>query len=662
MNVAKPVQGGAWRVAGAPVRWVGALWRAAIGLIGPGGSADARAIPERAVDLRWLVGMALSAGLGLVLVALSHYLGLRQVPRSGALLWVGFALLYLPVALRVAAPRTARAERIAGLILIGVCAFLAKFLYAPTGFSHFDELLHVATARDILETRRLYELNPLLPISPLYPGLEIVTTSLVELTGLSLDFCANFALVVARCVLMGALFAFYERVGGSDRIGALATLAYVTNSGFFLFDAQFAYESLALVFFVLALQSASLAERGSGGTGLVAVALTIVFLVALAVTHHMSAYFAAAFLLLLAVLKLFTKGRAPARIGFVFAGVASLALPYLWSKANGDPGGGYLGPILENGSTEIMRFIRDGARREGVFTLPNGLEVPFALQIVSIVSLALVSFLLMAGFFRTLALAVRPEAGWRALGECLRFRWTNPWLVLLALVACGFPVSVGFRLTSTAWEIGNRMGPFVYLGVGMVAAFAVARFWKAEGQPVRAALVALALTVAFVGGINTGWGLITQRQPFMAVADSASVEPMSIETAEWSREWLGPGNRFAADRVNRNLLAAYGRQRVITTLFDDVDASQIFLSPTISSGERSAIRRGRIDYLLVDLRLSAQLPMMGHYYEMFEERAQPWLPVDPEALLKFNEERGLDRVYDNGWIIVFGTEGIRGGR
>jgi len=647
---------------GLPGRRLAALWRDAASLIGPGSGSAAADRVAASASAAGIVGLAVLSASALVLIALSHHLGQRQVPWSACLLWAGFALLYFPAALRVAAPATPRAERIIGLLLLGLCALVAKFLYAPAGFVHFDELLHVATARDILETRRLFEPNPLLPISPLYPGLELVVTAIVELTGLPLELAGNLVLLLLRGLLMCGLFAFYERVAGSDRIAAIACLAYVTNSGFVLFDAQFAYESLALVLFVVALLAASMAERAASFHRAAPLALAIAFLAALAVTHHMSAYFAAVILLILALLKLVARSGAPTRGALVTAAIAALLLPYLWAQANGNPGGSYLGPILERGGAELVNFLVGGRRREGLFTLPGGVEVPLALRIVSVASLALVSLALAAGFFRTLALAVRPEADWRAVRDCLRLRWSNPWLVLLALVAVGFPVSIGFRLTSAGWEIGNRMGPFVYLGVGMVAAMAITRAWNAPRQPIRGVMVAAALTIAFVGGINTGWGVTTQRRGYMVSADAASVEPMGIEAAAWVRDWLGPGNRFAADRVNRALLASHGRQRIVTSLFDDVDSSHLFLATRLSAGEFAAIRRGRIDYILVDLRLSTALPMLGHYYENNEYRLHPELPADAEALLKFNGEPGIDRVFDNGAIVVFGMRGVRDAR
>ncbi|MGO8477736.1 hypothetical protein ACC739_38260, partial [Rhizobium ruizarguesonis] len=52
-------------------------------------------------------------------------------------------------------------------------------------FIDHDEFLHWATVKDILEAGRLFLPNPLLPVSPLYHGLELITSALVNLSGLS---------------------------------------------------------------------------------------------------------------------------------------------------------------------------------------------------------------------------------------------------------------------------------------------------------------------------------------------------------------------------------------------------------------------------------------------------------------------------------------------
>jgi hypothetical protein len=86
-------------------------------------------------------------------------------------------------------------------------------------------------------------------------------------------------------------------------------------------------------------------------------------------------------------------------------------------------------------------------------------------------------------------------------------------------------------------------------------------------------LLSLAGTTVLLGGIVSGQGHNILVGPIYRVsADAASIEPMGVSAALWTRTWLGPQHRFVADRVNRLLVATYGEQQVVTSLYDRTDA------------------------------------------------------------------------------------------
>ena len=66
--------------------------------------------------------------------------------------------------------------------------------------------------------------------------------------------------------------------------------------------------------------------------------------------------------------------------------------------------------------------------------------------------------------------------------------------------------------------------------------------------------------------------------PYEVIADSRSIEPQGIQAALWTRVYLQPDNRVAADRINQILLGTYGDQRVVTSIEDNIDLSPVFLS------------------------------------------------------------------------------------
>jgi hypothetical protein len=108
----------------------------------------------------------------------------------------------MPVAVRLLKVDVSRTERIGLVLVLGVALYCVKVLQSPTAFIQFDEFLHVRTAIDILEDGRLFGTNSLLPVSPRYPGLEIATTAIVNLTGLSIFLSGVILLLAARVVFV----------------------------------------------------------------------------------------------------------------------------------------------------------------------------------------------------------------------------------------------------------------------------------------------------------------------------------------------------------------------------------------------------------------------------------------------------------------------------
>ena len=105
-----------------------------------------------------------------------------------------------------------------------------------------------------MATGRLFAPNPILPVSPLYPGFESVISAVVSVSGLSI-FQAGI-LVVGMAKLLGALVLFYlyeTLLSGSSRIASVGVLLYASNPHYALFDSQFAYESLGVPLIAFAL-------------------------------------------------------------------------------------------------------------------------------------------------------------------------------------------------------------------------------------------------------------------------------------------------------------------------------------------------------------------------------------------------------------------------
>jgi hypothetical protein len=200
------------------------------------------------------------------------------------------------------------------------------------------------------------------------------------------------------------------------------------------------------------------------------------------------------------------------------------------------------------------------------------------------------------------------------------------------------------------------MGTFAFFGVGLVVAVGVVRFWQAPmASGWRRTVPALAIAVIALGGV-TAAALDPIRGRYKVGADSQSIEPMAIETALWTRRWLGPGNRFVADRINRLLLAGYGRQDVRLDIVDGVATARIYEPIELSPDDLYALERSEVDFLLVDMRLSTSPPVLGFYFEPWEHNGND--PLSPSALLKFDDIDGIYRIYDDGWIKIYDVRGM----
>ena len=162
----------------------------------------------------WLPVLVLIAAFGVASVGGAMQLALAQRPGANFMLWLGLLLIYVPVAFRMALPQTPRRERIALAVWLGLALYLVKILRSPAGFTFHDELPHFATANMILRTGRLFGPTSLQEVSAFFPGLEIITSALVSVGGLSIEAAGLVVIGVARIVAALAIYLLYEEISG----------------------------------------------------------------------------------------------------------------------------------------------------------------------------------------------------------------------------------------------------------------------------------------------------------------------------------------------------------------------------------------------------------------------------------------------------------------
>jgi hypothetical protein len=612
-------------------------------------------------ELIWPQWLAMNASIALFITALAANGSRGGQAWAVPVFYFAVALLVLPIASRLALPNISRKERIANLLIAGIGLFLLRIIREPIIFTGFDEYLHWVSARRLIETQNIFSPNVLFPIGPFYPGLEIVTTALANLSGLDIFVSATIVLLIARIIFVGALFLFYERLTGSSRVAALGCIFFMGSPTFVFFQTAFAYESLAVslmvVCLLLDLRICEAATRLSNR-----MLMFVIAVFALSMTHHVTSYGLAGLLLGMLAVEAIRRGPKDRALARLFATVFFACLmPVLWSWAMGNPASGYLGPEVQAGVQGMREFVSSGLRSERqLFTSDDGTVAPLWQRDLALGSVAIISAGLALGFFRSLSwggLFAQRNFGFGAF-----FEWNNTRLVFLTLLTLLYPVIMLCHLTRGAWELGFRMSPYAFVGVGLVLAICtVSLIQKHSKNKFRAVAIGATSTVIVLGGIISSDPIVLPAARYRVSADAASIEPMGISAALWTKTWLGGENRFTADRVNNVLLAGFGEQLISTMQQFRLDAGVSIVSATLGPYQLSILRRLGIDYLLVDLRLTTNLPLFGIYYNEGEaDQMLSGRTPEPAALLKFTSTPGVSRIFDNGYEEIYDVSALSG--
>ena len=88
--------------------------------------------------------------------------------------------------------------------------------------------------------------------------------------------------------------------------------------------------------------------------------------------------------------------------------------------------------------------------------------------------------------------------------------------------------------------------------------------------------------------------------------------------------------------------------------------TRVLFSRAFDRRDRQVIKDDLVDYIVVDRRLSHELPVLGYYVEPDEAGAfRRTEPINPALLAKFNGAGGLSKVYVNGPISIYSTAGLK---
>lgn len=605
------------------------------------------------------------------------------------LFWVAEFLFLVPAILRLLSRYASRAERLGLLVMIGLFDYLPKFLRDPSAPLFHDEALHWRETQVIFASGRAFVPSPIIRIIEFFPGLHIVTAELRQLTGLSTFQVGSILLALLHVFALIGIFLIAERLTRSSMIAGIAALIYSLNPSFMFFDSQYAYESLAIVLFiwvvccVVGMQTA----RGELDDGKAWFSIGLVLAAGCIVTHHLTTY---ALVLLLLVTAAVTavrnlpwwrslavsqrvhfhdvvarglRGRltgedlgllrslrgwsgeaSERREALYLTGVFAIlvlagAAAWLFFVAPGTFA--YLSPHVLGGLHQIVALIH---HQQGPRQLFHKSVDPFYERL--------------AAFLTPVVLALGAAGGLLLLWRSRR-RVHNASIALALFGLIYFP-SVPLMLTQAGSEGARRAWVFTYVGLSVLSAPLVAaalnraRLRRLQYAVVTGLVVAL-LGVILIGNVSVQISSDYRFPgPYVYGSDTEPLNPEFLGMAQWFRATQGTNRKVVADRSSALVLAAFADEAPATAsqgfpiwelYFSTGLPSSTLLSELVSSNYR---------YMVIDRRMSRNLPVIGVYFEPNEPGASTRTSPPPAAALeKYQYLPWVTKIYASDNLEVY---------
>jgi hypothetical protein len=589
------------------------------------------------------LGTALVAdGAGVVLLAMADARSRSGASGGYQLFWAGLAAIFLPSAVVLLLTRRSREERLAVALGFGLALYLAKVVYEPTMFTFHDEFAHYRNASNLLASGQLFGYNPLIRATGYYPGLAVATDALVRLTGLSIYTCGLILIGCARLTLVAALFLLIDELVGSPRAAGVAVLVYAANPNFLYWDAQYAYESIALPLAILAVFFLA-RRKGQRPAGLAKVSSAAAAF-AVVPTHHITALALAAVFLAWAVAAWLSRRRARGMTTYLPVVPATMiaSATAVWLAVVAPITVSYLGPVLSRAVTQGIQLIVDHQTSRTLFANTGQAVTAPAWEDAAAIGGTLV------------ILAALPFALYRV------WRADLPVLAkLLAFSSVAWVLLIPLRFTSGGQETANRSSEFVYVGIALCLAFLLESFLGSSRWKRASALGIVALI--FVGGIAVSWNFSQRLAPdYRLTNGSAVVTPDDDALARWMLAALGPGHRVATDPLTGLALGSVGRQNVLSAAENGARVWQIFYPPAVDSAVLAQLRQSRVQYVVVQLDVLDSPPGSARFDDS-EPAADSDAPLPAVALSKFGQSPVFREIYAAGSLRVYQVVGSDGG-
>ena len=588
----------------------------------------------------WVGPLFLSAGAGLLLCSIGNALSRATEGPAMTLYWLGMLVIAVPIFYRLTSREASTAERLTLVCLLGLALFGVKVVRDAPIFTFSDELIHAYNANQISIHDHLFHANPVLKVTPYYPGLEGATSALMKITGLSGYAAGTIVVGTARLTLVAALFFLFLQVSGSARTAGLAAAIYAGNFNFLFWGAQFSYESVALPLLLVVMMVLAVREKAPREALREWVLPLCLGIAAIVVTHHLTSYALVAVLAALSLTIWLLKRSWQAPNPWPYA-IGAAVLVAFWLVVVASATLGYLSTPLSNAFDAIGNTIGGESPPRGLFQGNTTVGVtPIGARVVALGAIVLMALALPLG-----------------LRELWRKQRRSPWAIVFALASLAFFVSLLLRLAPAAWETGNRASEFFFIGLAFVLASAGIQNWRPGNRPWLGRLaVTAALAAIVIGGAISGWPWDSQlaRPLRIATGDGGSIVSPPLAMAEWARREI-PEGKFAAQTADANLLLDPGGKEVATGPNPDVEDT--LAEPALAPWQLRMLDENDLRYVVSDYREVSADGLRGYYFPVDNGSSEALFPTS--AVTKFGKVPGAARVYSNGTITVYDMEAGR---
>lgn len=598
-------------------------------------------------------GVAVSMALGGFIVAIAYALGRGGNSWGGKLFWVGQVLVYVaPASMLITRRSVSRFESQSVAVLLAVITYTIMECYSPLQFRFLDEFSHMQTADSILKSHHLFGANSVLPVSPYYPGLEVVSSAVASLSGLSLYVSGTIVVGVCHVLTTLGLYYLALEVTGRPRVAGLAAVLYASGPHYEFFDSYFTYEVMALPLMMACLVASvkmlkeALPRRRAmwGVTALCAAAATIV-------SHHITSYALVALLLCFVLAgqlfpeKLGRDWRLPT-LWLVMA-----AMVGLWDGLVASGTGSYLEPIVDD---LLKSSPAAGLRAVGFLSAGHGgssAPEPLMDTLLEYTATAVLVPTVSVGAFQLW----RGRAG---RGGVMR--------VAVAIGCVGIVLLVVVRLgAADGSELAGRAYSYALVPGSIAGALALRSFvvgmqlrggtW---GRLIGCGVVVCAVGLVAGGDIAGGWPPYYARMPgsFEVDAWERSIDQHNLDVATWAAAHLPPYNGVGGDFSSSAIIAALATE-------DDVErVAGLFQSKRYSAENKRLAVQQRLSFVVVDLRMAKEAPASGYYFASGPDSKVFDHPIARGDLTKFANAAGVSTIFSDGTIVIYDLIGSLGRR